>query len=95
MLEPPQIVTDSCRVGVRRQAHDRDQRCAEARAEALEIAITNPIAVASVARPSGGRGVVGMRERAGLLGGTLAAEERGGRFELTATLPYDRHEDAG
>jgi signal transduction histidine kinase len=62
---------------------------------ALEIEISNPIAVASLAPRSGGRGIVGMRERAGLLGGALSAGERGGRFELAATLPYDRHEHVG
>jgi signal transduction histidine kinase len=62
---------------------------------ALEIEITNPIAAASVVPGSGGRGIIGMRERAGLLGGALSAGEHDGRFELTATLPYDRHAHAG
>jgi signal transduction histidine kinase len=31
-----------------------------------------------------------MRERAALLGGTLDASERDGRFELHARLPCDR-----
>jgi signal transduction histidine kinase len=36
-----------------------------------------------------GHGVMGMRERATLFGGTLTAEPRGGRgFEVTAVLPY-------
>jgi signal transduction histidine kinase len=37
----------------------------------------------------GGHGVIGMRERAALFGGTLTAEPRRDRgFEVRATLPY-------
>jgi signal transduction histidine kinase len=35
----------------------------------------------------GGHGLVGMRERAALLGGSLEAEAREGRFEVRARLP--------
>jgi signal transduction histidine kinase len=39
-------------------------------------------------RPGGGgQGLVGMRERATLLGGSLVARARDGRFELRARLP--------
>lgn len=34
-----------------------------------------------------GHGLIGMRERTALLGGTFAAEARGGRFEVRASLP--------
>jgi signal transduction histidine kinase len=38
--------------------------------------------------PKGGHGLIGMRERAGLLGGTLTAGPRaGGGFEVAASLP--------
>jgi len=38
--------------------------------------------------PTGGHGLIGMRERAGLLGGTLTAGPReGGGFEVAASLP--------
>ncbi|MCU7728585.1 hypothetical protein ODJ79_33145 [Actinoplanes sp. KI2] len=38
--------------------------------------------------PRGGHGLIGMRERAGLLGGTLTAGPReGGGFEVAAILP--------
>jgi signal transduction histidine kinase len=41
------------------------------------------------ARPSDGHGLIGMRERANLFGGTLTAEPRPGHgFAVTATLPY-------
>ena len=39
---------------------------------------------------AGGHGTPGMRERAGLLGGTLDAAARDGRFEVRARLPLRR-----
>jgi signal transduction histidine kinase len=38
--------------------------------------------------PSDGHGVIGMRERAALFGGTLRTEAVPGGFKVTATLPY-------
>ena len=54
----------------------------------LEIAVTNPAAPDSPARDGGGHGIVGMRERAQLLGGTLEAGAENGAFRLRARLPY-------
>ncbi len=54
----------------------------------LEIAVTNPAASDSPARDGGGHGIVGMRERAQLLGGTLEAGAANGAFRLRARLPY-------
>jgi signal transduction histidine kinase len=54
----------------------------------LEIAVTNPAAPDSPARDGGGHGIVGMRERAQLLGGTLEAGADNGAFRLRARLPY-------
>jgi signal transduction histidine kinase len=54
---------------------------------ALEIAVTNPVAAASVAA-GGGHGIVGMRERAALLGGSLHASAADGVFRIDARLPY-------
>ena len=54
----------------------------------LEIAVTNPAAPDSPARDGGGHGIVGMRERAQLLGGTLEAGADNGAFHLRARLPY-------
>jgi signal transduction histidine kinase len=53
----------------------------------LELTVTNP------ARPrtppaDGGHGIIGMRERATLLGGSLDAGARDGYFRLRAHLPY-------
>jgi signal transduction histidine kinase len=57
-------------------------------ARTLEIVVLNP--VASNGAPAGeGHGLVGMRERAALLGGSLAVGCEDGRFRLRATLPYD------
>jgi signal transduction histidine kinase len=54
--------------------------------DALEITVANPASDAPVGR--GGHGLVGMRERAALLGGTLEAGAAGGVFRLRARLPY-------
>jgi signal transduction histidine kinase len=56
--------------------------------DALELAVTNTTrGEASV--PGGGLGIVGMRERALLLGGTLLASADDGIFRVEARLPYD------
>jgi signal transduction histidine kinase len=55
---------------------------------ALEIAVTNPTALGPSERDGGGRGIVGMRERAQLLGGTLVAGAANGSFRVHAHLPY-------
>jgi signal transduction histidine kinase len=54
----------------------------------LELAVTNGLA-GGAAGPAngGGHGLVGMRERAALLGGSLEAGARDGRFEVRARLP--------
>jgi signal transduction histidine kinase len=59
-------------------------------AERLELTVTNPVSDGSAGRPLGGRGILGMRERAALLGGSLEAGPGGGTFHVRAVLPYDR-----
>ena len=54
----------------------------------LELTVANPVLAAGRARSSGGHGLVGMRERATLLGGSLDAEHVDGAFRLRAQLPY-------
>jgi signal transduction histidine kinase len=55
---------------------------------ALEVAVVNALSPDRAVRETGGgHGIVGMRERAALLGGTLDAGTRNGRFELRAQLP--------
>ena len=54
----------------------------------LEISITNPLEPGSSGANGGGHGIVGMRERAALLGGTLDAAAADGVFRIRASLPY-------
>jgi signal transduction histidine kinase len=56
--------------------------------KALEIAVINPTAPSPSERDGGGHGIVGMRERAQLLGGTLQAGADNGSFRVHARLPY-------
>jgi len=49
-------------------------------AAALAIVITNPEVAAGAARSAGGHGLIGMRERAALLGGSLRIERVNGAF---------------
>jgi signal transduction histidine kinase len=55
---------------------------------ALELTITNTASPAGAPRANGGHGLVGMRERATLLGGSLEVERRNGSFCVRALLPY-------
>jgi signal transduction histidine kinase len=59
------------------------------RASELCLTVSNPVDPAAPANRGGGRGLVGMRERATLLGGDLEVSRSGGDFRVTATLPYD------
>lgn len=57
--------------------------------EHLELLVSNPIAFSSDGEHKGsGYGILGMRERTGLLGGTLDAGTAGRRFRVHARLPY-------
>jgi signal transduction histidine kinase len=59
------------------------------RPDALELTIADSGNGAASAASPGGHGLVGMRERAALFGGTLTAGPRDGRgFEVRASLPY-------
>jgi signal transduction histidine kinase len=62
------------------------------RPQALELSVIDSGDDAAGARPAavpGGHGLVGMRERAAMFGGTLTARPRDGRgFEVNAVLPY-------
>jgi signal transduction histidine kinase len=56
-------------------------------ADGLELAVTNPIRPGTAAGVDG-HGIVGMRERVGLLGGSFAAGQSDGVFRVSARLPY-------
>lgn len=60
-------------------------------ADALEVTVTNPVDTAGAPRPGGGHGLVGMRERATLLGGGLDVTRADGTFGVHARIPYGGH----
>ena len=55
---------------------------------ALEVTVSNPAPSDGARRSDGGHGLIGMRERATLLGGTLVTERAAGGFHVRASLPY-------
>jgi signal transduction histidine kinase len=55
-------------------------------ADGLEIAVSN--ATAGNGSGTAGHGIVGMRERASLLGGSLDVRPENGHFDVRARLPY-------
>lgn len=55
---------------------------------ALSLTITNPVSATATVRASGGHGLIGMRERASLLGGSLRAGPSNSDFRLDVLLPY-------
>jgi signal transduction histidine kinase len=60
----------------------------------LELTISNPVVPSANRRAvAGGHGILGMRERAALLGGSLEAGRDGRAFRVRARLPYSGVED--
>jgi signal transduction histidine kinase len=57
----------------------------------VELAVTNPVPAGGSPRSGGGHGLIGMRERATLLGGDLDAERVNGVFRVRARIPYRGH----
>ncbi|HET6918050.1 MAG TPA: histidine kinase [Jiangellaceae bacterium] len=55
---------------------------------AVELTVTNPVTTNGAPRPDGGHGLIGMRERATLLGGSLNAGHVNGAFRVHARVPY-------
>ncbi len=58
---------------------------------AVELTVTNLVPAHRSPRSGGGHGVIGMRERATLLGGSLDARYRNGAFRVRARIPYGGH----
>jgi signal transduction histidine kinase len=54
----------------------------------LELTVSNTAPIEGVPRSNGGHGLIGMRERATLLGGRLDADRANGDFRVRARLPY-------
>jgi signal transduction histidine kinase len=57
----------------------------------VELSVTNPLPGRGSPRSGGGHGLIGMRERATLLGGSLDAGRANGAFRLRARIPYGGH----
>jgi signal transduction histidine kinase len=55
---------------------------------ALELSVTNPVPAGGWPRSGGGHGLIGMRERATLLGGHLDAGRADRSFRVRARIPY-------
>jgi signal transduction histidine kinase len=58
---------------------------------AVALTITNPVSCDAAPRPAGGHGLIGMRERAGLLGGILDIQRADGAFRIHAVIPDAGH----
>ncbi len=58
---------------------------------AVELTVTNPVLADGAPRSGGGHGLIGMRERAALLDGSLDAERVDGAFRVRARIPYGGH----
>jgi signal transduction histidine kinase len=58
---------------------------------AVELTVTNPVGAGGSPRSRGGHGLIGMRERATLLDGTLDTERSNGVFRVRARIPYGGH----
>ncbi len=56
--------------------------------DALALSVSNRAGRNGAARPGGGHGIVGMRERAALMGGSLETASEAGIFRVRARLPY-------
>jgi signal transduction histidine kinase len=55
--------------------------------DGLELTVTNPLVPGAIT--GSGHGIVGMRERVALLGGSLDAGPQDGRFRVHANLPLE------
>ncbi len=55
---------------------------------AVELTVTNPMPAVGGPRSGGGHGLIGMRERASMLGGELDAAGANGTFRVHARIPY-------
>ena len=56
--------------------------------DAVVLTASNPIPTRHGKRSSGGHGLIGMRERATLLGGAFESEQAHGEFRVRARIPY-------
>jgi signal transduction histidine kinase len=87
------IVQEALTNVVKHAGHARASVTVGYRPQALELSVVDSGNAAAPAAPkiatAGGHGLVGMRERAAMFGGTLTARPRADHgFEVTAVLPY-------
>ena len=70
--------------------HGTGAACVDLRygADAVELLVTNPVRQGTRRGLPGGHGIVGMRERATLLGGDFSAGVEGAEFRVSTRLPY-------
>lgn len=59
--------------------------------DAVELTVTNPVLAVREPRKASGQGLIGMRERALLVGGSFDAERANGMFRIRARIPYGAH----
>jgi signal transduction histidine kinase len=59
----------------------------------LGLTVTNSLRNGTQPHSREGHGLIGMRERAALLGGTLEARRSGSAFRVAARIPYGGHQD--
>jgi signal transduction histidine kinase len=57
----------------------------------VELTVTNPVPADGPPSSGGGHGLIGMRERATLLGGSLHSERSNGVFRISARIPFGGH----
>ncbi|MCL2090014.1 MAG: histidine kinase [Micrococcales bacterium] len=62
------------------------------RADDVVLSVTNENTRPVGTVPVGGQGLVGMRERAELVGGELTVDQQDGRFQVRAVIPYSAPE---
>lgn len=55
---------------------------------AIELTVINPVLANAPTRNGGGHGLIGMRERATLLGGSLDTQRLNGMYRVHARIPY-------
>jgi signal transduction histidine kinase len=59
--------------------------------DAVELTVVNPVPANVTELRKRGHGLMGMRERATLVGGSLDAGRADGAFSVHAHLPYEHH----
>ncbi|HEU0316428.1 MAG TPA: sensor histidine kinase, partial [Solirubrobacteraceae bacterium] len=57
-------------------------------AHRLTLTVVNPVAADTTTRVNGGHGLVGMHERAALLGGELSAQRADRAYRVEVAIPY-------